>query len=204
MSGHPHDHERQLLLVRHGQTALNAAGKLRGRLDPPLFEAGFQEVRALAQELARRRPCRIVTGPLLRTVQTAEIIARAASLPWVIDDDLQDRDYGPWAGHIQPDVVERWGSLDNAPGVEPAPAVRDRAVRVLNSQVPFLGKQPVVMVSHDAIISQLLSFLDPTLGSVDDIRLRTGCFNELRYDGEGSWSVQLVDQLPSVLGGGHP
>lgn len=203
MSEHPRYHERQVLLVRHGQTALNAAGRLRGRLDPPLFGAGFQEVRALARELGRRQPCRIVTGPLLRTVQTAESIAREASLELVIDDDLIDRDYGPWAGQLQADVVERWGSLDNAPGVESATAVRERAGRALNSQVPFLGSRPVVMVSHDAVISQLLSFLDPTLGSADDIRQRTGCFNELRYDGGGGWSVQLVDQLPSVLGG-HP
>lgn len=201
MSEHPRYHERQVLLVRHGQTALNRAGRLRGRLDPPLFGAGFQEVRALARELARRQPCRIVTGPLLRTVQTAESIAREASLELVIDDDLKDRDYGPWAGQLQADVVERWGSLDNAPGVESATAVRERAGRALNSQVPFLGSRPVVMVSHDAVISQLLSFLDPTLGSADDIRQRTGCFNELHHDDRRGWTVQLVDQLPPIAGG---
>lgn len=203
MSRHPRYHEGQVLLVRHGQTPLNAAGRLRGRLDPPLSGAGFRQVRALARDLARRHPRRIVTGPLLRTVQTAEFIAREASLELVIDDDLQDRDYGVWAGQLQTVVIERWGALDNAPGVESATAVRERAVRALNDQLPFLGSRPVVMVSHDAVISQLLSFLDPTLGSADDIRQRTGCFNELRCDGGGGWSVQLVDQLPSVLGG-HP
>jgi len=60
-------------------------------------------------------------------------------------------------------TLRAMGALDNAPGVESATAVRERAVRALNDQLPFLGSRPVVMVSHDAVISQLLSFLDPTL-----------------------------------------
>lgn len=185
----------QVVLVRQGETALNAAGRLRGRFDPPLAGAGFQQVRDLARFLAIRRPSRIVSGPLLRTVQTAELIARAVGLQPVIDDDLIDRDYGQWAGELETDVLEQWGSLDAAPGVEPADSVRARATRALQRQLLFLGTRPVVMVSHDAVKTQLLSILDTELGRPDRISQRTACFNELLY-AEGGWTVQSIDQLP--------
>lgn len=152
-------------------------------------------MRALADFLGLLRPARVVSSPLLRTVQTAALIARAVGLKPLVDDDLVDRDYGRWTGQVTAEVVQQWGSLDAAPGVEPTAGVRDRAKRALDSQIPFLGPQPVVLVSHDAVNSELLSFLDPSRGSADHIPQRTACYNLLEHDGHG-WSVLLVDQIP--------
>lgn len=52
-----------VLLVRHGRTALNVAGQLRGHLDPPLDATGQAEARDLAADLAGRGPVRILTSP---------------------------------------------------------------------------------------------------------------------------------------------
>lgn len=187
--------QRRLLLVRHGETALNVAGRLRGRLDPSLTGQGLIEVRALARFVGLLRPARVVSGPLLRTMQTAALIAGETGLKPLIDDDLIDRDYGPWTGQVKTEVLQQWGSLNAAPGVEPTAAVHVRAMRALDSQVPFLGPQPVVLVSHDAVNSELLSCLDPSLGSADNIPQRTACYNVLEHDGRG-WRVLLVDQIP--------
>jgi len=78
-------------------------------------------------------------------MQTAALIARKVGLQPLIDDDLVDRDYGPWTGQVKAEVVQQWGSVDAAPGVEPAAAVRARTQRALDSQIPFLGAQPVVV-----------------------------------------------------------
>ena len=40
-----------LTIVRHGQTAANAAGLLLGRADPPLTDLGRRQARAIADAL---------------------------------------------------------------------------------------------------------------------------------------------------------
>jgi probable phosphoglycerate mutase len=65
----------------------------------------------------------------LRARQTAQSVGERAGLEVAVDQCLLDRDYGPWTGISRESVKDRWGSVDQAPGVEPRPAVRDRAVR---------------------------------------------------------------------------
>jgi hypothetical protein len=65
-------------LVRHGRTALNAGGLLRGRSDPALDEVGCGEAAALGGLLRDVELAGVVTSPLLRARQTAEAIAVAS------------------------------------------------------------------------------------------------------------------------------
>lgn len=108
-----------LFLCRHGETALNASGRLRGLSDPHLDAAGRRQAEALATTLAPTRPMAIRASPLRRTVQTAEAIAAACELTVQVCDDLIDRDYGPQNGRPAHEVTTTWGSVDHAPGVEP-------------------------------------------------------------------------------------
>jgi broad specificity phosphatase PhoE len=187
----------RVLLVRHGRTALNAENRLRGRLDPELDEVGRVEVEALAEELAALRPARVVSSPLRRAMQTAEAIARWVGLRVVQDHGLIDRDYGQWAGYTRDELIRNWGSVDRAPGVEPAERMLYRASVVLVQQFDFLGPHPVVLVSHDAVNRALLAHLDPTLGPANSIEQRTACWNELVHV-MGDWRVTRVDQKPPV------
>ncbi len=41
-----------IFLVRHGRTPLNAEGRFRGRLDPPLDDRGLAEASAAVHEIA--------------------------------------------------------------------------------------------------------------------------------------------------------
>ncbi len=68
-------------LVRHGQTALNAASVLRGRLDPPLDAVGLREARALGETFAGVRLAAVVTSPLARARATGEPIAASDPRP---------------------------------------------------------------------------------------------------------------------------
>src|SRR5438270_599571 len=61
-----------LVLVRHGQTAVNAGGRLQGRIDAPLTDVGrSQAAAAAAAVLAVATPARVITSPLLRARETA-------------------------------------------------------------------------------------------------------------------------------------
>lgn len=188
----------RVLLVRHARTALNAEGLLRGHLDPELDEVGRAEAQTLAEALAPWRPGRIVTSPLRRAVQTAAAIGRRVGVPVIAEPGLIDRDYGRWAGHPAAEVITRFGSLGGAPDVEPVQALRYRASISLEQQLSYLGARPVVLVSHDIVIRELLAMLDPELGPADWIGQRTACFNELVHD-TGTWRVRQVDQKPAPV-----
>jgi len=85
----------RVFLARHGRTALNAEGRLRGLSDPPLDEVGIAEVARLAEALARKHPTAVICSPLQRAVATAQAIGSASGAPVTVDARLNDRDYGP-------------------------------------------------------------------------------------------------------------
>ena len=182
-------------LARHGLTALNESGELRGLLDPPLDDTGQQQARRLGIVLCSRGPSVVIASPLLRAVQTARPTAECADLPVMTDQCLLDRDYGPWAGHPRESVIRQWGSIDAAPGVEPRDAVRDRAVGGLTSIARRYRGKTAVVVSHDAVNTEILAALDPGLGAPETIPQDNGCYNTLEWR-DDQWLVLQVNQLP--------
>jgi broad specificity phosphatase PhoE len=183
-------------LVRHGQTPLNESGVLRGLLDPPLDEAGHLQAGRLGAALGARMPSVVVASPLLRARQTAEPIADRAGRDVTTDRRLLDRDYGQWTGTGREAVVAQWGSVDDAPGVEPLPVVRERAVRGLTDIAQRSRGGTVVVVSHDAVNRQLLVAFDAGLGDPGTLPQDNGCFNTMELRGD-RWTVLSVNELPA-------
>jgi broad specificity phosphatase PhoE len=189
----------RLYLVRHGQTPLNAAGVLRGLLDPPLDDTGRRQARRLGTTLGPRRLSAVIASPLRRARETAQPIADSAGLGVSADRRLIDRDYGQWAGTRRESVDAQWGSVDAAPGVEPLREVRRRAVAGLADIAERGAGHTVVVVSHDAVNRELLAALDPGLGEPDTIPQENGCFNTLEWRA-GRWTVVTVNELPAEPG----
>jgi broad specificity phosphatase PhoE len=186
-------------LARHGQTPLNESGVLRGRADPPLDEAGREQASRLGAVLAPRNPSLVVASPLRRAVQTAQPVADQAGLTVTTDQSLTDRDYGPWTGAPKESVTDRWGSVDNAPGVEPALVILVRAMTGLNAIADRCRDGVVVAVSHDAVNRQVLAACCPDLGDPDSIPQDNGCFNTLERRA-GTWTAVAVNQIPPASG----
>lgn len=185
-----------IYLVRHGQTPLNESGVLRGWLDPSLDEVGQQQARRLGTALGPRNPVLVVSSPLRRARETALPVADRAGLEVGIDQCFIDRDYGPWAGMSKESVAARWGSVDNAPGVESRSSVRHRALPGLTGLAQCSRGAAIVVVSHDAVNRELLAALDPRLGEPDTIPQGNGCFNTLERS-DGQWAVRGINQLPA-------
>jgi broad specificity phosphatase PhoE len=179
-------------LVRHGRTALNADGVLRGRLDPPLDDVGYAEATALGARLRNVRLAVVVTSPLRRACQTAAMIAQATGAPLEICEGLADRDYGPWAGTPGSEVVGRFGSLDAAPGVEPATSLVGRVVSALEDIAGCWPSRSVAVVAHDAVNRHAIAALVPDAPAAVGIPQRTGCWNRLERRPAG-WAAPIVD-----------
>ena len=88
----------ELLLVRHGETDWNAAGRLQGHTDRPLSDYGREQARRLADELAGEELDAIYASDLARARETAEIVGETLRLPVVLDADLREKDWGTWEG----------------------------------------------------------------------------------------------------------
>jgi broad specificity phosphatase PhoE len=106
-----------LLLARHGQTSLNAEGRLAGRLDVGLTELGGAQAVSMAEAvLARGAPTRVISSPLLRARQTAAALGLAVE----IDDRWTELDYGVHDGQrIEEVPAAMWEAWRADPTYEP-------------------------------------------------------------------------------------
>lgn len=86
-----------LLLIRHGETALNVARVLQPA-DTPLSARGIAQAEALASRLASMKVQLIVSSDLPRALRTAQAIAAATGAPVETTPLLQERNFGDWRG----------------------------------------------------------------------------------------------------------
>lgn len=152
--------ERPLLLARHGETADNAARRFQGRRNPPLNPRGREQAAGLARLLRDEPIAALWASPLLRAVETAEIVAEAIALPVQLDDRLREIDVGDWAGRSYAEILleapgelERWAAGDLAfrfPGGESLAEQADRVVEALEEI--RAAAVPALVVCHGGVI----------------------------------------------------
>lgn len=86
-----------ILLVRHGETALNAA-RIVQHPETPLNERGIGQAQRLAARLAEFPVAGIVSSDYKRAHMTAEAIAGVTGLPILIQESLRERNFGDARG----------------------------------------------------------------------------------------------------------
>ena len=84
----------RLCIVRHGETAWNAEGRVQGQLDLPLSEIGLAQARCVAAALPEGRFSALYTSDLQRVVQTAQPAAAKLRLDLQLEPRLRERHYG--------------------------------------------------------------------------------------------------------------
>jgi broad specificity phosphatase PhoE len=109
----------ELVVVRHGRTAWNDAGRFQGHSDVPLDETGRSQARALAAYLSRVAFSRAVSSDLARARETAEIILQGRDTALEMDARWREMRFGVWEGLTWPEIVERNPELANRPANVP-------------------------------------------------------------------------------------
>jgi len=97
-----------LLLIRHGETAWNAEGRIQGQLDVPLSARGVWQATRLAQRLAAEPIDAVISSDLARARLTAEPLAQALRLPVAVEPRLGERHFGRFQGHTAEEIAARW------------------------------------------------------------------------------------------------
>jgi broad specificity phosphatase PhoE len=149
-----------LILVRHGRTGYNAAGRLVGRLDPPLDDIGMAQAVAIGDAL--KGIDRVISSPLQRARQTAEHIG----LPVEIDERWIEVDYGMYDGvelgtPASTELWERWRSDTGfvPPGGESLVQMAERVAGAMEELIAGAADADVAVVSHVSPIKAAVSFV---------------------------------------------
>jgi broad specificity phosphatase PhoE len=164
----------RLYLVRHGTTTLNVENRYRGRRDIPLDAQGYQDAVDAARRLSGKGLSAVYTGPLRRTIATAQIIADEARVPDIrILHGLNNVDYGAWEGMTAEEAAmfdpEAFALYREAPGDAVCPLgerLSDAQQRMLDALQLMGARHPgetVAAVTHAVMIRLTLV----ALGGVD-------------------------------------
>lgn len=95
------------LLIRHGESTWNAAGRWQGHGDPPLSPRGREQARRMATELLDEGIEVVVASDLRRAVETAEILGEAIDVRPRVDARLRELDVGDWTGLTREEIAAR-------------------------------------------------------------------------------------------------
>ena len=143
--------------LRHGETDWNKTGLAQGQTDIPLNGSGRDQASRALPLLTGHGIGRIVSSPLKRALETAEILNWSLALPLETHPGLMERSFGPYEGKPW---NRDWYHGGPGDGAEPEPAFVER---VITTAVEVLARPgPVLLVSHGGvfrIIAELLSAL---------------------------------------------
>ncbi|HZP92183.1 MAG TPA: histidine phosphatase family protein [Burkholderiales bacterium] len=98
----------ELILVRHGETAWNAEGRIQGHLDSPLNDEGLAQALLLGERLGQEHFDHFYSSDLGRALQTAQPIADRSGKRPTTDSRLRERNLGAFQGLTGPECEERF------------------------------------------------------------------------------------------------
>ena len=187
-----------ICVIRHGETDWNAIGRLQGHEDIPLNENGKLQAEqcglALNSLLNDGRKWEVVvTSPLMRAKQTAEIIAGILNIEEiVVDDGLIERDYGKASGLMR----DEWRNVypdGKFEGAEEWDVLRDRVYSAVVKNFDKFSPKDIIIVSHGGAINAILAEVSGhTIGS-GKTHLKNACISMLMCN-EGRLEVVFYNK----------
>ncbi|QNJ10821.1 histidine phosphatase family protein [Synechococcus sp. M16.1] len=158
----------RLILVRHGETDWNKAGRFQGQIDIPLNENGRRQA-AAARDFLKDIPIdRAWSSTLSRPTETAQIILEAhPDVPLTQIDGLVEIGHGVWEGKLESEIREDWSELldtwKRAPETVQMPegeTIQDVWARSVRSwgeiAAELKPEETVLVVAHDAVNKTIL------------------------------------------------
>jgi len=170
-----------------------------------LDEFGLKQAQATGRYIAARWPVvAVYASPLLRTMQTAEVIANAQDLSAQPLAGLRDINFGQWQGQLAREVAERHPQLYRAwleaphtvhfPGGENLDDVRWRVEAGLDQVTSRHPDQTVALVSH-TVVNRVLLCVVLGLGNEHFWRLQqdTCAVNVFDVASDGTFTIALLN-----------
>lgn len=197
-------------ILRHGETPLSIDKRFSGRGDAELTDRGLAQAEAAGARLIGLGLDLIVSSPLRRTRQTAEVVAAKIGAEVAIEDGFAETDFGEWEGATFGEISKRYPEqlrawLDD-PNLAPpgGESMATTAQRVRAARERTIASHPgakVLVVTHVTPIKLLLrDALEAPLHTVFRIHIDPASVSMIDWRAEGPSVVRLVNDI-SHLGG---
>ena len=190
----------RLCVIRHGETAWNAEGRVQGQTDVPLSALGEAQALALAAVLAGERFGALYASDLARVRQTAAPAARALGLAPRLEAALRERHYGKFETLTYTEARERF-PLDFARFKAKEPdydfgtgeslaRFNARALACVAAIARRHAGEQVLVFTHGGVLEMVRRHaLGLGLAAPRDFEIPNAAINWIEVSGEG-WRVQ--------------
>lgn len=189
-----------LVLVRHGETAWNAEGRVQGQTDVPLNALGRAQAAALVPVLAAGGFAAIYASDLLRVRETAQPTARTLELEVRLDAGLRERHYGMFETLTYVECRERFPAeferfrdkeldFDFGSG-ESLRVFYERALASVGAIAARHAGEAVLVFTHGGVLEML--YREATacgLRSARDFEIPNAAINRFEY-AAGRWRLR--------------
>jgi broad specificity phosphatase PhoE len=197
----------RIIVVRHGETEGQSSIRYHGITDVPLSDEGREQLRTLAGSLARTLPADgydlVVSSPLRRALESAEILAPGASVK--VEPAFREIDFGRWEGLTaeeiearDPELFREWrerGIEFDFPEGERRAAFRARVRAGIDALVADgAGAREggcALIAAHKGVFRTIVERL--TEQTIDDVSYPPLGSAALLVRRDGRWSVERED-----------
>ena len=189
-----------IVLVRHGETEWNRAGRIQGHTDSELTEAGVRQAEAIGGMLGGERFDHLLSSDLGRAMRTAQLIAPNTGLEVRIESRFRERGFGIAEGKTYaeidrefPEMFSRIRDTDPeyaAPGGESRRQFHERICSVMDEYAISHRGKSLLVVTHGGVLAAIFRRLSGLpIASPHKIDIPNAGYNRLLHDGE-TWRIQ--------------
>jgi probable phosphoglycerate mutase len=177
-------------LIRHGQTDWNAQRRLQGSTDIPLNDVGRGQARGAVTALSGYEWDAIVSSPLSRAAETADLIAAGLGLSVARHiPELTERSYGPAEGLQDGPELDALRTPGGFRGAESDDDAANRGLAALESLAEEFRGGRVLVVAHGSLLRLSLGrAVGQDLPSIDNAAL-----NLAHHHAVDGWELEYLN-----------
>jgi probable phosphoglycerate mutase len=191
--------ETRFIVVRHGETAWNAEGRIQGHLDSPLNEEGLAQALLVGERLAREPLDALYASDLGRVRQTVQPLLDRTRIEAHLTERLRERCLGVFQGLTSgecqarhPEAYARFHARDvdhAVPGGESIRQVHQRVSALFEELARGHPGQLLVVATHGGVLDALYRFVTGTpLVRLRDFPIYNASLNWIRCV-DGRWTL---------------
>ncbi len=156
----------KIWITRHGQTNLNKAHLMQGRVDEPLNEVGKMQAQEARKQIENVHFDAVFASPLDRAIETASILGHVPRSTIQIDERIIETDFGKYEKRPYNQLGIRMSLYWACPEIFPAPKSVESIDAMVTRAHGFLKEletkdyENVLIVCHGGIMRVLCGYFE--------------------------------------------
>lgn len=159
-----------LYVTRHGETVWNREKRFQGHMNSDLTQKGIQAAELLSIRMEDIDIDYIISSPIKRAYQTAEIVRGKKNVDIITDDGLKEINLGKFEGLTYDEIYEKYSDIMNKiiedphnvcyPDGESLNLFHKRVSEsIKNILMKYEGKK-ILIVAHGGVVKSIESYMN--------------------------------------------